>query len=52
MDRLKVFERQINNVKENIPVNVSSPEGKMLIIKDSLEDTLRKSEDAITKRRI
>jgi len=44
MDRLQVFEGQLNNVKENIPVDVSSPEGKMLVIKDSLEDTLRKSE--------
>ena len=42
MDRLKIFEDQINNVKENIPVDVSSPEGKMLVIKDSLEDTLEK----------
>ena len=43
MDRLKIFEGQLNNVKENIPVDVSSPEGKMLVIKDSLEDTLKKS---------
>ena len=43
MDRLKIFEGQLDNVKENIPVDVSSPEGKMLVIKDSLEDTLKKS---------
>ena len=42
MSRLQVFEDQLNNVKENIPVVVSSPEGKLLIIKDSLEDTLKK----------
>jgi len=42
MGRLQVFEGQLNNVKENIPVVVSSPEGKMLVIKDSLEDMLRK----------
>ncbi|MGD0406204.1 MAG: hypothetical protein ABSB10_06080 [Candidatus Bathyarchaeia archaeon] len=42
MGRLQVFEGQLNNVKENIPVVVSSPEGKMLVIKDSLEDLLRK----------
>ena len=42
MDRLKIFEGQLDNVKKNIPVNVSSPEGKMLVIKDSLEDTLEK----------
>jgi hypothetical protein len=43
MARLKIFEGQLDNVKENIPVDVSSPEGKMLVIKDSLEDTLKKS---------
>jgi hypothetical protein len=43
MGRLQVFEEQLNNVKEKIPVDVSSPEGKMLIIKDSLEDALRRS---------
>jgi hypothetical protein len=43
MDRLKIFEGQLDNVKKNIPVDVSSPEGKMLVIKDSLEDTLKKS---------
>ena len=43
LNKLQTFENQINNVKENTPVNVSSPEGKMLIIKDSLEDILRKS---------
>jgi hypothetical protein len=41
-DRLQVFENQLNNVKENIPVNVTSPEGKLLIIRDSLDDTLKK----------
>jgi hypothetical protein len=44
MGRLQVFEGQLNVVKANIPVVVSSPEGKMLVIKDSLEDTIRKSE--------
>jgi hypothetical protein len=43
LDRLKIFEGQLDNVKQNIPVDVSSPEGKMLVIKDSLEDTLKKS---------
>lgn len=41
LNKLLVFEGQLCNVKENIPVVVSLPEGKMLIIKDSLEDTLR-----------
>ncbi len=43
MDRLKTFEEQLDTVKQNIPVDVSAPEGKMLVIKDSLEDTLKKS---------
>ncbi len=42
MGRLQVFENQLNNVKENIPVNVTSPEGKLQIIRDSLDDTLKK----------
>jgi hypothetical protein len=41
-DKLGVFEAQLDNVKENIPVVVSSPQGKALIIKDSLDETLRK----------
>jgi hypothetical protein len=40
--RLQVFENQLDNVKENIPVNVTSPDGKLLIIRDSLDDTLTK----------
>ena len=38
---------QIDNVKANIPVVVSVPEGKISIIKDNLEDTLRKSESQL-----
>ncbi len=38
MARLKAFEEQLNVVKENIPVAVNSPEGKMLVLKDALED--------------
>ncbi len=41
-DKLGVFEGQLNNVKENIPVNVSSPEGKMLVMKDLVDETLKK----------
>jgi len=41
-DKLVIFEGQLDNVKENIPVVVSSPEGKMLIIKDSVDETLKK----------
>jgi hypothetical protein len=42
MDRLRVFEEHLKTVKENIPVDVSSPEGKMLVLIDSLQDTLNK----------
>jgi len=38
---------QIVNVKANIPVVVSVPEGRIFIIKDNLEDTLRKSESQL-----
>ncbi len=41
LNKVLVFEGQLGNVKENIPVIVSAPEGKMLIIKDALQDTLR-----------
>jgi hypothetical protein len=43
----KALSDQISNVKANIPVVVSVPEGKIFIIKDSLEDTLRKSESQL-----
>lgn len=41
--KLHDFENQLNIVKTSIPVNVSSPEGKMLLIKDRLEDLIGKS---------
>ena len=41
-DKLCVFEAQLDNVTENIPVVVSSPQGKALIIRDSLDETLKK----------
>ncbi len=40
-DKLRILEAQLENVKENIPVIVSSPEGKMLVIKDSVDETLK-----------
>jgi hypothetical protein len=43
MKRLQVFEELLNKVKSSIPVVVSSTEGKMLIIKDKLNDTLSKT---------
>ena len=44
MNKVVIFEGQLENVKANIPVIVSAPEGKMLIIKGVLEETLRNAE--------
>ncbi|HEX7483453.1 MAG TPA: hypothetical protein VF350_08300, partial [Candidatus Bathyarchaeia archaeon] len=44
LNKILVFEGQLDNIKNNIPVVVTAPEGKMLVIKDSLEDTLRNAE--------
>ncbi|MBE3115872.1 hypothetical protein IMZ68_01575, partial [Candidatus Bathyarchaeota archaeon] len=40
--KLQAFEGQLNTVKDSIPVVVSSPEGKMLILKDKVNDVLGK----------
>ena len=45
MTKLQVFEALLNKVKSSIPVAVSSTEGKMLIIKDKLNDTLSKTSE-------
>ena len=45
MKRLQVFEESLNKVKSSIPVVVSSTEGKMLVIKDKLNDTLSKGSE-------
>jgi hypothetical protein len=44
LNKILVFEGQLDNIKNSIPVVVTAPEGKMLVIKDSLEDTLRNAE--------
>ena len=41
-DEFMIFESQLAKIKESIPVIVSSPEGKTSIIKDSIEEMLRK----------
>ncbi len=41
-DKLGILQGQIDNVKDNIPVIVTSPEGKGLIIRDSLDEMLKK----------
>ncbi|MGD6933743.1 MAG: hypothetical protein ACQCN5_06010 [Candidatus Bathyarchaeia archaeon] len=43
---LKQFKTNLDTVKESIPVNVSSPEGRMLIIDDKLTEILNKSVSA------
>ena len=40
--KLGVFQAQLDNVKANIPVVVAAPEGKALIIKDSVDEMLQK----------
>jgi hypothetical protein len=47
MDRLKLFEGQLNMVRENIPVSISAPEGKMFLTKDALEDAMRRSSEMV-----
>ncbi len=47
LNKVLVFEGHLANVKDNIPVIVSSPEGKMLIIKDSIGETLRNAEKRV-----
>ncbi len=41
-DKLGAFAGQLEAVKENLPVIVSSPEGKMLVMKDIVDETLQK----------
>lgn len=41
-DKLGLFEAQLDNVKENIPVIITAPQGKALIIKDSVDEMLKK----------
>jgi hypothetical protein len=43
LDRLGTFEGNLNAVKSGIPVDVASVEGKMLVIKDKLEDVYAKA---------
>jgi hypothetical protein len=45
MTKLQSFEALLNKVKSSIPVAVSSTEGKMLMIKDKLNDTLSKTSE-------
>src|SRR3972149_802707 len=43
LNRLQNFEATLNRVQESLPVDVSDIEGKMLILKDRLTDTLSKT---------
>jgi hypothetical protein len=44
LDKLGVFNEQIGKVKESIPVNVSTPEGKMLVLRDLVKEIVEKCE--------
>jgi len=41
-ERLGLFKEQIRNTKEKIPVNLSSSEGKVLVIEDSFDEIFKK----------
>ena len=41
-EKLGIFMGQIANIKANIPVVVSGPEGRIVVIKDSVDDTIRR----------
>ena len=45
LDRTGVLLGQVGNVKANIPVDVSHPDGKLLVTKDSLEYSLKHLEE-------
>lgn len=43
--RLKEFQAVLGNIRNNIPVDISSPEAKTGVVKDSLEDIVRKQQN-------
>jgi hypothetical protein len=43
LEKLQNFETSLVNVKTNIPIPISSTEGKMLVIQDKLDDILKKA---------
>ncbi len=47
LQKLGAFETTLKQVRENLPVDVSDIEGRMLILKDRLNDTLDKTSKAI-----
>jgi len=46
LGKLQNFEATLKKVQENLPVDISAIEGKMLILKDRLTDTLSKTSKA------
>ncbi len=44
LNKILIFEGQLDNINNNIPVTITTPQGKMIVIKDSLEDTLKNAE--------
>jgi len=43
-ERLNSLENSVANVKETIPINVSSPEGKLFVLKDLVQEIIQKCE--------
>ena len=43
LNKVLTLEAQLSSVEDNIPVNVSSPQGKVQIMKDELNDTINKA---------
>jgi len=43
LDKALTLENHIKTVTENTPVNTSLPEGKLLILKETLQDTLKRA---------
>jgi hypothetical protein len=41
-ERLGLFKEQLRNIKENIPMSVSSSEGKALVIEDAFDEIFKK----------
>lgn len=43
-ERINSLENSVGNVKETIPINVSSPEGKLFVLKDLVQEIIQKCE--------
>ncbi|MDR1993199.1 MAG: hypothetical protein LBQ98_06880 [Nitrososphaerota archaeon] len=43
LDKVNLLQTQMTQIKQHIPVNIRSPEGKLLVLKDSLQETLKRA---------